>query len=101
MFPDSSLHLNDRALLSRRNPTKVKELGVAVAALSSLALAAPAMAAPPYDVIVGSSNTDAIYPFTGTDGGATSFFHTVDLRPLGAGTIDITDGADRGPESDR
>jgi hypothetical protein len=45
---------------------KLIKLGVATAALSSLAFAAPAMAAPPYDVLVGGSSADADYPFTGT-----------------------------------
>lgn len=45
---------------------KLITLGVATAALSSLAFAAPAMAAPPYDVLVGGSSADADYPFTGT-----------------------------------
>lgn len=45
---------------------KLMKLGVATAALSSLAFAAPAMAAPPYDVLVGGSGADADYPFTGT-----------------------------------
>lgn len=45
---------------------KLMRLGVATAALSSLAFAAPAMAAPPYDVLVGGSSADADYPFTGT-----------------------------------
>ncbi|MER7606288.1 hypothetical protein [Nocardioides sp. NPDC127503] len=45
---------------------KLMKLGVATAALSSLAFAAPAMAAPPYDVLVGGNSADADYPFTGT-----------------------------------
>lgn len=45
---------------------KLMKLGVATAALSSLAFAAPAMAAPPYDVLVGGSSADTDYSFTGT-----------------------------------
>lgn len=45
---------------------KLMKLGVVTAALSSLAFAAPAMAAPPYDVLVGGSSADTDYSFTGT-----------------------------------
>lgn len=45
---------------------KLMKLGLATAALSSLAFAAPAMAAPPYGVIVGGDSSDTDHPFTGT-----------------------------------